>query len=370
MDIDRLSPQERIPLIYSQLFERYGYRKYRMAKFEAYDMYMENKSFLVSEGIITFTDADGRLMALKPDVTLSIVKNTMADTVIRKLYYNESVFRTEPGSTQYKEIRQMGVEFIGGEDVYSETEILLLAMKTLEASQKGYILRVGHTGLLNALTEGVFTDADAGLLEKLYTYIRLKNVDMLRELLDEISCEKEYISLLCDVCCSSFPFSMCKERLKKYCVNDSAKRCFERIVKLSVSLAGSGYEDKIYFDFSVTGDMDYYNGLIFSGYIESSPYEVLSGGRYDNLMRRFGKKQPSLGFATYLDRIEEVIKQPEEYDTDALLIYGDADALTVRYATEELLKKEQRVFAYKCEPKDIKAKRTYRLIPDEPKEVV
>ena len=68
MNINKLSAQERIPIIFSRLFERYGYRKYRMAKFEAYDMYMENKSFLVSEGIITFTNTDGRLMALKPDV--------------------------------------------------------------------------------------------------------------------------------------------------------------------------------------------------------------------------------------------------------------------------------------------------------------
>ena len=58
------------------LFEQRGYRRYRMSNFEAYDLYRENKNFLESEGIITFTDASGRLMALKPDVTMSIVKHT------------------------------------------------------------------------------------------------------------------------------------------------------------------------------------------------------------------------------------------------------------------------------------------------------
>ena len=58
------------------LYEKYGYRRFKMSKFEAYDLYVRNKDFLVSDRMITFTDARGVLMALKPDVTLSILKNT------------------------------------------------------------------------------------------------------------------------------------------------------------------------------------------------------------------------------------------------------------------------------------------------------
>ena len=59
-----------------ELYESFGYSQYKMSKFEEYDLYVRNKSFLVSDHIITFTDTDGKLMALKPDVTLSIVKNS------------------------------------------------------------------------------------------------------------------------------------------------------------------------------------------------------------------------------------------------------------------------------------------------------
>ena len=52
------------------LYETYGYRKYRMGRFEEYGLYAANRSFLPSEHILTFTDLDGRLMALKPDITL------------------------------------------------------------------------------------------------------------------------------------------------------------------------------------------------------------------------------------------------------------------------------------------------------------
>ena len=61
------------------LYSKYGYSRYRMSKFEEYDLYVRNKDFLISDNIITFTDTDGKLMALKPDVTLSIIKNVVAN---------------------------------------------------------------------------------------------------------------------------------------------------------------------------------------------------------------------------------------------------------------------------------------------------
>ena len=70
-----LKREERAIYDLRKLYEQYGYKKYKMSKFEEYDLYLENKSFLPSQQVITFTDLSGKLMALKPDVTLSIAKN-------------------------------------------------------------------------------------------------------------------------------------------------------------------------------------------------------------------------------------------------------------------------------------------------------
>ena len=78
------------------LYRKYGYKQYKMNKFEEYDLYLKNKDFLVSDGIITFNDTNGKLMALKPDVTLSIVKNSR-DGELNKLYYSENVYRLSHG---------------------------------------------------------------------------------------------------------------------------------------------------------------------------------------------------------------------------------------------------------------------------------
>ena len=141
------------------LYHRYGYIPYRMGKFEEYDLYSRNKDFLVSDSVITFTDTNGRLMALKPDVTLSIVKNYREGTGgTEKLYYDENVYRVYRGSGSFREIRQVGLECIGVLDTQAAGEVLTLAARSLEAVSPDYVLDISHLGLLQALLDGVGED--------------------------------------------------------------------------------------------------------------------------------------------------------------------------------------------------------------------
>ena len=118
-------PDERAGLLLRELYHQHGYQSYRMSKFEPYDLYARNKSFLVSENILTFTDTDGRLMALKPDVTLSIIKNIRPSCqVLEKVYYHENVYRTSPAAAGYREIMQTGLECIGALDLTAMGEVV------------------------------------------------------------------------------------------------------------------------------------------------------------------------------------------------------------------------------------------------------
>ncbi|MBQ7292755.1 MAG: ATP phosphoribosyltransferase regulatory subunit, partial [Clostridia bacterium] len=116
-DKNVLENGERVAYSLGQLYHKYGYIRYKVSKFEEYDLYVQNKSFLVSDNVLTFTDTDGKLMALKPDVTLSIVKNSVdGENSIQKVYYNENVYRTSQGAGEFKEIMQTGLECIGDID--------------------------------------------------------------------------------------------------------------------------------------------------------------------------------------------------------------------------------------------------------------
>ena len=142
------------------MYGSFGYTPYKMSKFEAYDLYLGNKSFLVSDHIITFTDHSGKLMALKPDVTLSIVKSARDDGAsVQKVYYNEHVYRVPKGSNSFKEIMQMGVECVGHICAYHVSETLTLAAKTLAEFSDAYVLDVSHLGVLSAFVDRLGCDA-------------------------------------------------------------------------------------------------------------------------------------------------------------------------------------------------------------------
>ena len=123
-----LKLDERVVYSLRELYRRYGYAQFKMSKFEAYDLYMQNKEFLVSNGVITFTDTDGTLMALKPDVTLSIVKNYHGG--LQKVCYDENVYRVAGASRSYREIMQTGLECLGDLGLYEVSEVILLAVKS------------------------------------------------------------------------------------------------------------------------------------------------------------------------------------------------------------------------------------------------
>lgn len=136
------------------LFEQYGYRKFKMSKFEEYDFYAENRSFLTTKNIITFQGLQGHLLALKPDVTLSIVKHTKGNyDCPERVYYNENVYRARKDDGEYKEIMQVGLEYIGEVDDYAVSEVVLLAKKSLDSISSRSVLNISHMGFVQGLLE-------------------------------------------------------------------------------------------------------------------------------------------------------------------------------------------------------------------------
>ena len=178
-DLSYLQPKERASFGLRALYEAAGCRKYHMGRFEEYGLYQENRSFLSSEQVITFTDLDGRLLALKPDVTLSIAKTAQpAAGETLKYYYHENVYRPSAESHTFKEISQMGLEMLGAVGEAQVQQTVRLAAQSLGQMGAAWVLEVSHMGYLFGLFDalGVPDAARAKLLEKL----REKNAHELR----------------------------------------------------------------------------------------------------------------------------------------------------------------------------------------------
>ncbi len=356
---DRLAWEDRISLRLRALYEQYGYGRYRMGKFEPYDMYLANRKFLKSETVITFTDPGGRLMALKPDVTMSIVKNTPDDAVSRKLYYAENVFRMAHGSMEYREISQIGIESIGCGDIYSEAEVLLLALKTLELISEEYLLCVGNMGFADAVFRSCGLAGDE--YETAAEYIRQKNTGALAALADRLALDAERRRLLLTVASVSAPLTDAIRTFADLPLPEEAADRLSELRELGEILRTWGYADRVRVDFSIINDMDYYNGIVFRGFIPGAPRAVLSGGRYDNLMRRFGKRQNAVGFALYSGELSRKFTEEPEYDVDVLIVYGDAAPAAVHKAVVSAMSEGKTVRAEKHHDPDVRAAKTVVL---------
>ena len=123
--------------------------------------------------------------------------------------------------------------------------------------------------------------------------------------------------------------------------------------------------DTLRLDFSTLNDIDYYNGVVFKGYVRGVPRAVLAGGRYDNLMRRFGKPQPAVGFALYLGGLGRAFAEKSDYEVDTLLLYdaGQSPAQVAR-AVQSILKSGRSVRAEQSAPEGLRVRQTLRLGPD------
>ena len=156
LDLSRFSPAERSTLQLRVLYEGAGYRKFRCSHFEEYSLYQQNERFLSDSQVITFTDLDGKLRAIKPDVTLSIAKNAQpAAGECKKYYYTEQICRPSRESHTFSEISQMGLECIGAVGAAEQAEVVRLALESLASLEVPTVLEVSHMGGLNKKIQAV-----------------------------------------------------------------------------------------------------------------------------------------------------------------------------------------------------------------------
>ena len=245
-----LTAQEKCALKLRELYASYGFKFYRMSRFEEYDFYAGKKGFLTAGSILTFTDTDGRLMALRPDVTLSIIRSREPG----KYYYDEKVYRPKGGS--YREISQCGIECI---PPCESGEILRLAVMSLHAVSEGRkcAIDVADAGKVSALSPDE-------LKPEILRCLSAKNIHGLHE----INAPSEIIDLAS--MSGEYPCGLTE------------------------------YQEEIHTDYSAVTNLGYYDGIVFKGYIEGIPEAVLSGGQYcvDGVR--------GAGFAVYIDAVAGV----------------------------------------------------------------
>lgn len=364
METGTMKYEERLVFALRALYRRFGYRQFKMRKFEEYDLYARNKDFLISDNIITFTDINGKLMALKPDVTLSIVRSgTDADDGVQKVYYNETVYRVSAAARGFREMAQAGVECIGAVDDFCLAETLMLAVESLRTISPDCVLDVSHLDIVSALVDalGVGDDVRRDVLK----CIGEKNPHELEALCRAAGADAGAIADLKQLVQTSGAPAQVLPALKAM---GCAPAAVEQLETLTAALDALGLGGYLRIDFSVVGDMRYYNGVVFKGFVSGVPAGVLSGGQYDKLMRKMRRSARAVGFAVYLDQLERFSSEAEDYDVDTVLLYapGTSAAALLR-AVRALSADGRSVTAQHTVPEKLRFRRLVRLDGDEVK---
>lgn len=317
-----LKREEKAVFSLRSLYRQYGYAPYKMSKFEEYEYYIRNKDFLISDRFITFTDTNGKLLALKPDVTLSIVKNCEdAPGCKQKVYYNENIYRVSETTGQYKEIMQAGLECVGDIDLYDIYEVVSLAAQSLSLISGDFVLQISHLGVLSAVLDHICKNQD--FQQRAIDFISSKNSHDIQLLCGEYDISRENVGLLTEFVHVYGDRKSVISKLESLCCG-IANQAVAELKALSCLLDSLPHSDRIVFDFSVVNNMSYYNGIVFTGFLNGISDGILAGGQYDKLMRKLHCSSGAIGFALYLDLLEQLPAKKNSYDVDVLLLYSDA----------------------------------------------
>jgi ATP phosphoribosyltransferase regulatory subunit len=308
-----LQPEEKVALQLRGVYDQHGYQLFRLSSFEEYDLYSQNKAFLNDADIISFTGSDGRLMALKPDVTLAIVNNT-PDGETRKVYYNEDVYRHNHKSSEYKRINQIGLEWLGNIDRTAEVEVIALAAESLSKAGQSS-LDLSHMGLLQAITD-LFSNEENK--KKALKALQDKSPHSMQEVAQAANLTDAKIESLVQLTILSGEFSETLPQVRQLLQSiPGALAPLADLATIVEELNKKGLPEnvRLRLDFSIVNDTDYYSGVIFQGFLAGLPNALLFGGRYDYLLQKQGKEQGAIGFGMYLNNLEAAeIKNSSEFD--------------------------------------------------------
>ena len=312
IQLENFTPAEQATFRLRALYEQAGYRKYRCSRFEEYALYQEYRRFLSDAQVVTFTDLDGKLRAIKPDVTLSIAKTAQpAPGECKRFYYNEEVCRPSRESHTFQTIRQMGLECMGAVDAAAQAEVVLLALQSLAALEVPTVLEVSHMGFVTGLLDALQVPESAR--GRLLELLNQKNAHELHAAALAEGLDEEAARSLCTLLTLHGPLGATLAAARSLCRSDAQRAALEELQALQNRLGEPGRGTQL--DLSMADEMEYYNGLVFTGYVAGVPRAVLKGGRYDYLMQRFTPGANAIGFAIYLDELERL--NPEVQDSAA-----------------------------------------------------
>lgn len=293
------------------IFKSGGYREVVTPGLEFFDVFNLNSIYFPQESMYKLVDGKGRLMVVRPDSTMPIARVAATrlkdQTMPLKLFYSQSVFRMKPAMRgRSDEILQSGIELIGSYSKRADLEVLSMAVEVLSScDREKFRLEIGDIGFFKELVSRLGTDENT--VEEIRHLIEVKNYPALNDLLDSIG-DNEVTNALKQLP-RLFGGEEVFEKAESLISDRKIHDILESLHSIYNELGKLGHNGKISVDLGIVNKLDYYTGVVMKGYLQGFGDNVLSGGRYDHLIKEFGIDLPATGFAVNVDAVAKVISQ-------------------------------------------------------------
>lgn len=317
-----------IEALFSQKLHSFGYQDIQTPTFEFFDVFSNDIGTIASKELYKFFDKEGNTLVLRPDFTPSIArcaaKYFMDENIpLRFCYSGNNFINTNNLQGKLKETTQMGAELLGDSSAEADAEMIAMLVESLlNSGLKEFQVSIGQIEYFKGLC------AHANLNEEtefeLREFISNRNDFAAKELLTENNISEEDSNALLNVSGLFGSYDILDKALE-YANNPRSLKAIERLKEVYEILKIYGVEKYISFDFAMVSKYNYYTGIIFNAYTYQTGSAIAKGGRYDNLLEKFGKPSPAIGFVVIIDDLVNALTRqkmcPEIENKNILLVY-------------------------------------------------
>ena len=325
------------------LYRSYGYFEVETPTIEFFDVFSSDAGLIPQETMFKFFDQQGRILVLRPDITVPVARITA--TKFReaayplRFSYIGNVFRyNDHGGGKQNEFTQAGVEVLGVSTPEADAEVIAVAINALKATGlENFQVDIGQVEFFNGLMEETgLPDED---IERLRLMIDRKDYVGVEELLNQCEIRADLKKLIFDLP-ALFGSTDVIDRVEAFKLNRRSLDALENIREVLNILEDYGLGKYVSVDLGMLRGLDYDTGIIFRGFTYGVGFPVLTGGRYDRLVGEFGQQCPATGFSLGLSMIMTALQRQKLESgkpcTDSIVCYSRDGRKTAFELCEEL----------------------------------
>lgn len=316
------------------VFTSIGYKEVETPSFEYYDCYIGESGQISQETMFKFFDEQGRILTLRPDFTTSIARMAATKAADKQMplryMYTGNVFRAEQTQgARRREFTQSGIELIGSYSPSADAEVISAAIEAIMAvGIEDFSMEIGQVAFFNGLVEQA--GLDEALTEKLRERIDSKDSVGIKTIVSRLDIDEDIKNLMIELP-YMFGDTDVLEKANVKSLNETSRLALENLKRIYELLCLYGFEKYISIDLGMLQSIDYYTGSIFKCYTSGIGFPICAGGRYDNLMGKFGAPKGAVGVAIGINRIMSALKSEPAPSVSASLVFAEKNAEGLGY---------------------------------------